>query len=159
MNKSLLTHRGYQKLLQELKLLRQVDRMQALSELMETTQEGRLEKNPEYQAARARQARVEGRIRQLQHIIANSEVVVGGNLKPTRVLFNSWVKIRNLITGQIQSFHLVGTEEADVEEGHLSIMSPLGMALLGRTVGERIDLNPPGGRRFYQVLEIYLDNY
>lgn len=154
--KTLLTWAGYEKLLQELKQLRLVVRPQALTEVMEAAQGGRLEKNREYQEARARQLRVEQRIQRLQQVLSNSEVLVGSNLIPTQVVFNSRVRIQNLVTGQILSFQLVGAEEADPQRGRLSIDSPLGQALVKRAIGDQIRLQTPGGLRFYQILEIQM---
>ncbi len=157
MGKALLTLAGYQKILRELRHLSQEVRPQARAELMEAALEGCGEHNTAYQEARSRQARVERRIRQLQHILSDSEVLVGSNLTPSRVVFNSRVKVLNLQTGKTCDFHLVGAVEADAGQGHLSVASPLGRALLGHQVGERVYLEAPGGRRDYQILAIALD--
>ncbi|MBW1918328.1 MAG: transcription elongation factor GreA [Deltaproteobacteria bacterium] len=158
MTKALLTRAGYERLLQELRQLSQVVRPQTLSEVMEAAQDGRLEKNTEYLEARSRQVQVERRIQHLQQTLANSEVLVGSNLAPTRAVFNSQVRIRNLLTGQILSFQLVGEEESDAQQGRLSIASPVGRALLGRAVGDQIRIQTPGGLRVYQILEIQMGN-
>ncbi len=156
MRKSLLTQEGYWKLLQELRQLRRFVRPLILAEVMEAAADGRLEKNESYWEARSRQAQVDRRIHKLQEIISQSEVLVGNNLKPSQVRFNSRVKVCNLATGEILEFHLVSSVEADVRQGYLSIDSPMGRALLGRKVGERIGFHPPGGHRSYQVLEIHM---
>jgi transcription elongation factor GreA len=156
MPKALLTQEGYWKLLQELKRLRLFVRPLILAEVMEAGTDGRLEKNEPYWEARTRQAQVDRRIFQLQEIISQSEVLVGHNLTPSQVRFNSRVKVCNLATGEISEFHLVSSQEADVRQGYLSVDSPMGQALLGRKVGEQIGFHPPGGRRFYQVLEIQM---
>ncbi|OPX20236.1 MAG: hypothetical protein BZ151_04990 [Desulfobacca sp. 4484_104] len=158
MSKSLLTRAGYERLRQELRQLRQVVRPQTLSEVMEAAQEGRLEKNTEYLEARARQLQVENRIAQLQQVLANSEVLVGSNLTPNRVVFDSQVRVRNLFTGQVLSYQLVGEEEADARNGRLSITAPVGQALLGRAVGDQIRIQTPGGLRVYQILEIRMSS-
>lgn len=154
MTKSLLTQEGYWKLLQELRQLRRFVRPLVLAEVMEAAADGRLDTNESYWEARSRQAQVDRRIRELQEVISQSEILVGHNLKPSRVRFNSRVKVCNLATGEISEFHLVSSVEADVRQGYLSIDSPMGQALLGRQVGERIGFHPPGGHRSYQVLEI-----
>ncbi len=158
MSKGLLTQQGYWKLLQELKRLRRFVRPVILEELMEAAAEGRLEKNEPYWEARNRQAQVDRRINKLQEIISHSEVLVGNNLTPSQVRFNCRVKVCNLATGEISIYHLVSSEEADVRQGYLSVDSPMGQALLGRKVGEKIGFNPPGGQRSYQVLEIQMEN-
>ncbi|MFP3866643.1 MAG: GreA/GreB family elongation factor [Desulfobacteraceae bacterium] len=158
MTKSLLTRSGYEKLLQELRQLRHIVRPQTLCEVMEAAQEGRLERNNEYLEARARQVQVERRIQELQQVLTNSEVLVGSNLTPSRVVFSSRVRIRNLLTGQILTYRLVGEDEADARQGRLSIASPVGQALLGRAVGDQIRIQAPGGLRVYQILEIKMDS-
>jgi transcription elongation factor GreA len=156
MPKSLLTQQGYWKLLQELHRLRRFVRPLIVAEVMEAAAEGRLDRNESYWEARHRQAQVERQIHRLQEIISQSEVLVGHNLEPSQVRFNSRVKVCNLATGEIQEFHLVSSVEADVRQGYLSIDSPMGRALLGKKVGERVGFNPPGGQRSYQVLEIHM---
>ncbi len=156
MTKSLLTKEGYMKLLQELRRLRRLVRPLILEEVSEAAAEGRLEDNESYWEARRRQAQVDLRIHKLQEIISQSEVLVGNNLTPSQVRFNSRVKVCNLATGEILEFHLVSSVEADVAQGYLSVDSPMGRALLGRKVGERIGFHPPGGQRSYQILEIHM---
>ncbi len=154
MEKILLTRDGYRKLLKELELLSQVERPQAVQEILEAGREGRVEKNPDFRDALAQRQRLERRIKQLQQILANSEVLVGSNLPPNKVRFNSRVRIVNLETGVEKRFRLVGTLEADAARGDLSTSSPLGRALLGRAVGDRFKVRTPAGLRSYQILEI-----
>lgn len=148
-----LTRSGYEKLVKELELLSRVERPQVVQELLEAAQEGGVE-NPDFKSALAQRQRLDRRIKQLQQTLANAEVLVGSNLPPNKVRFNSRVKILNLTTGQEQEFKLVGTPEADAGSGRLSITSPLGKALLGRVPGDRVQVQAPGGVRSYQVLEI-----
>lgn len=157
MEKILLTRSGYEKLLKELELLTKVERPQAVRELMEAAQEGRLEKNPDFQSALAQRQRLERRIKQLRQTLANAEVLVGSNLPPNKVRFNSQVLVFNLSTGQEQKFKLVGAVEADATQGRLSTSSPLGRALMGRSAGDLLQLQTPAGSRSYQVLEIQSD--
>lgn len=157
MEKILLTRIGYEKIIKELEILSRVERPQIVRELMEAAQEGRLEKNQDFQAAVAQRQRLEKRIRQLQQILANAEVLVGSNLPPTKVRFNSRVRIVNLRDGREQEFLLVSAVEADVGQGQLSLTSPLGQALLGRTQGECVHLQTPRGQRSYRILEIRME--
>jgi transcription elongation factor GreA len=157
MEKILLTRAGYKKIIKELEILSRVERPMVVRELLDAAQEGRLERNQDFQAALAHRQRLEKRIRQLQQILANAEVLVGSNLPPTKVRFNSRVRIVNLSQGQEQEFILVSAVEADAGKGHLSISSPLGRALLGRTPGECIQVQTPGGLRSYRILEIRME--
>jgi len=155
MEKILLTRAGYEKLIRELEFLSQVERPQVVREILEAAQEGRVEKNPDFQSALVQRRQLERRIRQLQQTLANAEVLVGSNLSPDRVRFNARVKVVNLNTGQECEYKMVGPLEADAGSGHLSMASPLGKALLGRAVGDRLQIQTPRGLRLYQVLEIH----
>ena len=157
MEKFLLTRTGYQKIIKELETLSRVERPLVVRELLEAAREGRLEKNQEFQSALAQRHRLEKRIRQLQQILANAQVLVGSNLPPNQVRFNSRVRIVNLNQGQEQEFILVSAVEADVGQGQLSITSPLGRALLGRSPGECIQVQTPGGLRSYRILDIQME--
>ena len=157
MGKILLTQAGYEKLVKELELLSRVERPQAVRELLEAAQEGGVEKNPDFQFALDQRQKLDRRIKQLQQTLANAEVLVGSNLPPNKVRFNSRVRVRNLETGREQEFKLVGTLEADASLGRLSMTSPLGRALLGRSPGERLQIQTPRGLRSYQILEIWVE--
>lgn len=157
MDKILLTRAGYQKIIKELETLSRVERPLVVRELLEAAQEGRLERNQEFQSALAQRQRLERRIRQLQQILANAQVLVGSNLPPTQVRFNSRVRIVNLSQGQEQEFILVSALEADAGQGQLSITSPLGRALLGRCPGDCIQVQTPGGLRSYRILDIRME--
>jgi transcription elongation factor GreA len=157
MEKILLTRAGYEKLTKELELLSDVERPQVVQDLLEAAQDGRLEKNADFQYALAQRHRVERRIRHLQQVLAHSEVLVGSNLPPNQVRFNSRVRVLNLDTGQEQEYKMVGGLEADLARGYLSLASPLGRAVLGRAPGEQIEVETPGGLRFYQILEIRME--
>ena len=98
MEKILLTRAGYEKLIRELEFLSRVERPQIVQEILEAAQEGRVEKNPDFQSALAHRRQVERRIRQLQQTLANAEVLVGSNLSPHKVRFNARVRVLNLTT-------------------------------------------------------------
>ena len=157
MEKILLTQAGYEKMLRELDLLSRVERPQIVQELVEAAQEGGLENNPDFLAALAQRQRLDRRIKQLQQTLANAEVLVGSNLSPNKVRFNARVRIINLATGQEREFKIVGPLEADAAAGCLSLVSPLGKALMGRAVGDRLQVQTPRGVRTYQILEISME--
>jgi transcription elongation factor GreA len=157
MEKMLLTRAGYEKIMRELEFLSRVERPLVVREILETAQESGIEKNPDFQSALARRHQVERRIKQLQEILANVEVLVGSNLSPTKVRFNARVKIVNLTTGQEREFRIVGPLEADATQGCLSLVSPLGRALMGRETGERVQVQTPRGLRSYQILDIAME--
>jgi len=157
MEKILLTRAGYEKLLKELEMLSRVERPRVVQEILEDTPDWGFEAGPDFQRTLARRQWVDRRIRQLQDILANAEVLVGSNLPPNQVRFNARVRILNLHTGKECHFKLVGPFEADAGNGRLSTASPLGRALMGRAPGDRVELETPAGPRSYQILEIEMD--
>jgi|UniRef100_A0A7C5ALT8 transcription elongation factor GreA len=158
MGKILLTRAGYEEILRELRFLSLDERPRLLREMMEAAPEWEGAADPEFQRLLARRRRLERRIEYLQQLLSNAEVLVGSNHPPDRVRFNCRVRIRNLATGKEQQFRLVGPVEADAQNGRLSITSPLGRALMGRALGERVDLETPAGLRSYQILSIFMDD-
>jgi transcription elongation factor GreA len=157
MEKTLLTRSGYEKLVRELDLLSRVERPQIVQELLEAAQDGGMEKNPDFIATLAQRQRLDRRIKQLQQTLANAEVLVGSNLTPNRVRFNCLVKVVNLTSGREQEFKLVSSLESNLTLGHLSTSSPLGRALLGKRVGDRVEVHTPSGPRWYRILGIRMD--
>jgi transcription elongation factor GreA len=157
MAKILLTRAGYGDILKELRLLSGEERSGLVQEILEATPEWGAGSDPDLQRILAKKRRLERRIQYLQQVLANAEVLVGSNLPPDRVRFNCRVTILHLANGKVQQFRLVGPVEADAQNGRLSTASPLGQALLGKTAGDRIDLETPAGRRSYQILDISVD--
>jgi|UniRef100_A0A7C3SI40 transcription elongation factor GreA len=157
MGKILLTRTGYQKLLKELEMLSRVERPRVVNEILEDAPDWGIPSDPDFQRILDRRRWVDRRIQQLQEILANAEVLVGSNLPPDQVRFNARVKLLNLITGKECQFKMVGPLEADASNGCLSTASPLGRALMGRSQGERVELETPAGRRSYLILEIEMD--
>jgi transcription elongation factor GreA len=157
MEKIQLTWAGYEKLLKELETLSRVERPRVVHEIIEDTPDWGFGNNPDFQHTLDRRRWVDRRIKQLQDILANAEVLVGSNLPPDRVRFNARVRILNLHNGKEQQFKIVGPFEADAGNGRLSMASPLGRALMGRACGDRVDLETPAGKRSYQILEIEMD--
>jgi transcription elongation factor GreA len=143
--------------MRELEFLSRVERPQVVQEILETAQEGGVENNPDFQSALAQRHKVERRIKQLQQTLANAEVLVGSNLSPTQVRFNARVRIVNLSTGKEHEFKMASPLEADVGAGILSMASPLGKALLGRAVGDRVQVQTPRGLRIYKILLITME--
>ena len=157
MAKILLTRDGYEKILRELRILCGEERSRLVHEILESTPEWGVSDDPDFLSILSRRQRLERRIQYLQQVLANAEVLVGSNLPPDRVRFNSRVTVSHLASGKVQQFRLVGPVEADAQNGRLSTASPLGRALMGRAPGERVDLETPAGRRSDQILDISMD--
>ena len=147
--KTKLTKAGKAKLEEELRWLIEEEREKVKTQLAEARAQGDLSENADYDAARNRQAEVEGRIKEIENILANAEIIdEGGKKKSNKVGLGSTLTIKNLATGQEQTFMIVGTVESDPFNGKISNACPLGEALIGSSVGDIIDVK---GKKPYQV--------
>lgn len=151
MDKKVLTQEGLDKLKKELEYLKNEKRPQVSERIKSAKELGDLSENAEYQEAKEEQSFVEGRILELEHLIKTSSVVekVEGNAS---VQVGSQVKIDK--GGQIMNFKIVGSTEADPVAGKISLESPFGEALMGRAVGEEVEVDLPGGKTKCKILEI-----
>jgi transcription elongation factor GreA len=113
-----------------------------------------LSENAEYAAAKDRQSFIEGRIGELEYKVGHLEVIRPENLPRDRAVFGSRVLLENSDTGQETEYQLVGPDESDVEKGRISVVSPLGKALLGKKPGDELIIETPGGKRAYELVDI-----
>ncbi len=153
-NRILVTPDGYQKLQEELDRLLKVDRPRNIQAIAEARAHGDLSENAEYHAAKERQSFIEGRIQELQSKIASAEVIDPSKINQSRVAFGAKVKVLDVEADEEYIFVLVGTEEADVKQGKISISSPVGRALLGKEVGDSVTIKAPARTMEYEILEI-----
>jgi transcription elongation factor GreA len=149
-----MTRQGYQKLKKELERLKSVERPQVIKAIEEARSHGDLSENAEYDAAKERQAFIEGRVSELGYKLGNAEIIDVDNLPKDRAVFACTVVLENVDTGEDVEYQLVGPEESNIGEGRISVTSPLGKAILGKKPGEEIMLNAPGGKRVYELVEI-----
>ena len=149
-----MTRRGYQKLKKELEHLKSVERPQVIKAIEEARSHGDLSENAEYDAAKERQAFIEGRVSELGYKLGNAEIIELDNLPKDRAVFACTVVLENVDTGEDVEYQLVGPEESDIEKGRISVTSPLGKAIIGKKPGEEIVLNAPAGKRVYELVEI-----
>lgn len=149
-----MTRRGYQKLKKELEHLKSVERPQVIKAIEEARSHGDLSENAEYDAAKERQAFIEGRLSELGYKLGNAEIIEVDNLPKDRAVFACTVVLENVDTGEDVEYQLVGPEESDIEKGRISVTSPLGKAIIGKKPGEEIVLNAPAGKRVYELVEI-----
>ena len=110
--------------------------------------------NAEYAAAKDRQSFIEGRIGELEYKVGHLEVISPENLPRDRAVFGSRVLLENSDTGQETEYQLVGPDESDVEKGRISVVSPLGKALLGKKPGDALIIETPGEKRAYELVDI-----
>ena len=149
-----MTKEGYQTLKKELEHLKSVERPKVIKAIEEARSHGDLSENAEYDAAKERQAFIEGRVSELGYKLGNAEIIEVDNLPKDRAVFACTVVLENVDTGEDVEYQLVGPEESNIEEGRISVTSPLGKAILGKKPGEEIVLNAPAGKRVYELVEI-----
>ena len=148
-----LTPEGLKKVTAELEELKAVTRKRVADRIREAKQFGEIGENQEYEAAKAEQAQIEGRIEALQHILQNA-VIADSPERDGRVGVGSLVRLRDVGSGDEVEYHIVGALEADPAEHRISNQSPLGEALIGHCAGETVKVQAPGGRRTYVILSV-----
>jgi transcription elongation factor GreA len=149
-----LTPDGYRKLKEELERLLKEDRPKNIQAIAEARAHGDLSENAEYHAAKEQQSFLEGRIQELKAKIARAQVIDPSTIKQSKVAFGATVKVLDVEADTEYVFILVGTEEADVKQGKISISSPVGRALIGKDVGDTATIKAPARTIEYEVLEI-----
>ena len=154
MDKIPITNIGFKKLEDELKTLKSIERPSVIKSIAEAREHGDLSENAEYHAAKEKQSFIEGRIADLENKISRAEVIITKKLKSNKVIFGATVTLGEVGKKKQLVYQIVGTEEADVESGKISISSPLARALLGKKVDESVEVYSPGGSKEYEVENI-----
>ena len=149
-----LTSEGYQKLEKELKFLRTVRRKEVAERLHQALEEGDILENAELEDARNEQSFVEGRILTVETILRNATIIDEETHPTDKVGIGSYVTVLEEGNGQPETYHIVGSAEADPAEGLISNESPLGQALIGHTVGEIAHVNAPDGVLAFKIVGI-----
>ena len=149
-----MTPAGYEALKEEVRHLKQVERQEVIKTIREAREHGDITENAEFEAAKERQAFLEGRISELEHKIACADVIHPSQVNTDRVMFGCTVVLQNLTTDEEVRYQLVGPEESDISQGRISVSSPLGRAMIQREVGDEIVVNAPGGVRRYELVDI-----
>ena len=153
MDKIPLTRTGYDALNAELKQLKSVERPAVIRAIAEAREHGDLSENAEYHAAREKQGFIEGRVKELEGIVGLADVYDPATLSGT-IKFGATVKIVDEDTDEEKTYQIVGEPEADIEAGRLNIKSPIARALIGKDVGDSVEVRTPGGEKGYEVLSI-----
>ena len=154
MDKIPITKQGFESLKRELENLKRVERPQNIKAIEEARAHGDLSENAEFHAAKDRQGFLEGRIGELEFKIANADIIETKKLPKDRAVFGSRVVLENIDTGEDVEYQLVGPDESDIEQGRISITSPLGRAILGKKPGDELAVQVPGGKRAYELVDI-----
>ena len=154
MEKHPMTPEGYANLKEELSRLKNKDRPYIIGEIATAREHGDLSENAEYHAAKDRQGMIEARISELENKIGLAEVIDISNISSDRVQFGATVTIVDEESELESTYQLVGADESDVNQGRLSISSPLARALIGKKNGDAIEINAPGGTHNYEIVSI-----
>lgn len=153
-NVSYYTAEGLKKLKEELDHLKSVDRPKASQDIADARDKGDLSENAEYDAAKEAQGLLEMRISKLEEVYANARLIDESQLDLSKALVLSKVKIKNQTNGVEMTYTLVAESEADLKTGKISVTSPIGKGLLGKSVGEVAEITVPNGVLKFEVLEI-----
>lgn len=154
MEKIPMTAEGLAPLKTELQQLKTVERYAVIKAIAEAREHGDLSENAEYHAARERQSFIEGRILELEDVISRADVIDLTKLSGTTIRFGASVTVADVESDEETTYQLVGPYETDLKKNKISIQSPLGRALIGKTVGDTAEVTAPGGAKGYEVLSV-----
>lgn len=152
-----MTPRGHTMLTEELQRLKSQERPQIVREIEEARAHGDLSENAEYHAAKDRQGHIEGRIAMLEDRLARAQVIDGTGQSTDRVSFSATVVLSDIDSGDEVTYRIVGEEEADVNQGMISVTSPIARALMGKEVDASVQVQVPKGTREFEILDIRFD--
>ncbi len=155
MKKVPMTEAGAKKLREELQYLKTVERPRIINAIAEARAHGDLRENAEYHAAKEQQGFTEGRIREIEHKLAHSQVIDLSHIpNEGKVVFGAKVTLVNLDTDQTVSYQIVGEDEADLKTGKISIASPIARAIIGKMEGDSVDVQAPNGAISYEISKV-----
>lgn len=152
-----MTPRGYAALKKELQRLKTVERPANVKDIEEAIAHGDLSENAEYHAAKEKQAHIAGQIAMLDDKLARAQVIDPAEQEPDKVRFGMTVVLQDVETDDEVTYTIVGEDEADAKIGMLSVTSPVARALMGKEVGDDVQVKVPKGTREFEVLEIRVD--
>ncbi len=145
---------GYQTLDEELKRLKTIERPSVIAAIAEARSHGDLSENAEYHAAKERQGWIEGQIAEIEDKIARAQVIDVSKLSGKQIKFGATVSVIDEDTEDEARYQIVGEHEADVKSGRISVSSPLSRAMIGKEVGEVVEVNTPGGVKAYEITKV-----
>ncbi len=149
-----MTAEGLARLEEELRQLKAEERPAVIRAIAEARAHGDLSENAEYHAAREKQSFIEGRIAELESVIPSAEVIDTSKLSGNQVRFGAHVTVVDEETDGEKTYRIVGQHEADMKKGTISISSPLAKALIGKKVGDSVEVPAPGGARVYEIANV-----
>jgi transcription elongation factor GreA len=149
-----LTAKGLAGLEDELKNLKAVERPKVIEAIAEARAHGDLSENAEYHAAREQQSFIEGRIKELEAVTGRAEVIDPSKMDGDTVKFGATVTVIDEDTEKEHRYQIVGEYESDIDKGLLSLKAPIARALIGKEVGDSIEVKSPSGEKYYEILKI-----
>jgi transcription elongation factor GreA len=149
-----MTAAGYAALNEELRRRQQEDRPRIIQQIAEARAHGDLSENAEYHAAKEAQSLNEGRIAELEDKLSRAEVIDVSKLNGSTIKFGATVTVVDEDTEEEKAYQIVGEAEADVKSGRVSITSPIARALIGKSVGDTVEVTTPGGGKSYEILKV-----
>lgn len=155
MNKEPITFQGLEKLKKELEELKNIKRPKIIKAIAEARTHGDLKENAEYHAAKEEQAKIEGRVIEINDLIARANVIDVTKLeKKDNVIFGSTVYLINLGNNEKKTYKIVGKDEADMTKNYIYFRSPIGKALIGKKKKELVTVSAPSGEKNYEIEEV-----
>ena len=149
-----MTQGGFKKLQEELRWRQQEERPRIIDAISEARSHGDLSENAEYHAAKEAQSHNEGRIAEVEDLIARAEVIDVSKMSGDTIKFGATVRLVDEDTEEEKTYQIVGEQEADVKEGRISVSSPIARAMIGKSAGNSIEVVAPGGSKAYEILAI-----
>lgn len=154
MEKIPMTAEGHRTLSEELKRLKSIERPAVIQAIAEAREHGDLSENAEYHAAKEKQGMIEARVRELEDKLARSEVIDLSKLSGKVIKFGATVTLADDDTEEETTYQIVGADESDVDRGRISLTSPLARALIGKTIGDAVEVNTPRGTKDFEVVNV-----
>jgi transcription elongation factor GreA len=149
-----MTPGGFRALEDELRQLRQVERPEIIKAIAAAREHGDLSENAEYHSAREKQGFIEGRILELEDVVSRADLIDPTSLTGSTIRFGATVKLADEDSEEESTFQIVGSYEANVEKGLISITSPLARALIGKKAGDSAEVNAPSGPKSYEIIKV-----
>ncbi len=154
MEKFQITKQGFERLKSELENLKNIERPKIITAIATARELGDLRENAEYHSAKDKQGFIEAQIADLEDKFSRAEVVDVSQLSGTKIRFGATIKLENLDNEKIVSYKIVSEFEANIDEGLISSVSPVARALIGKEIGDEVEIQTPGGVTSYEVLEV-----
>lgn len=149
-----ISRNGYDKMRKELERLERKERIDVIKAIERAREHGDLKENAEYHAAKERQSHVEGRILELKDKVSRAEIIDCSSVDCERAVFGTVVSLLDMNTDANLTYQLLGPEEADVKTGSISVVSPLGQSIIGKSIGDEVTVVTPGGVREFEIIDI-----